>query len=574
MACGSSPGGTTRATDAATDEGARDSAIPPHDARNVADARNSTDAGPGDTRGSTDGARPTDASAPIDANVDPCTLATAAKTTVGCDFYAVDPDVVAGAQGGCFAAYLANPSSSPVTIQIEGQGKSYDAANFSYLASGDGNAITYAPLESGEIPPEKAAVVFLAGAPDAPLGACPPGVSVAYAMDGSVAGTGIGSAFHLTTSAPVAAYDIYPYGGGSAAVTGATLLIPTAAWDTTYLAIDAYRQSVAAASANAQPSMDVVAAEDGTEVTITPTVAIISGPGVAGTAAGTPRTYDLDKGQVLQISQPNELVGSTISSNKPVGHWAGASCLNVPVGAAACDAAHQQIPPLKALGHEYVAVRYRDRFAGMEESVPWRLVGAVDGSTLTYDPSAPAGAPLSLNAGQVVEFNSTGLFSVASQDAAHPFYMAAYMTGCSVVDPAEDDCRGDPEFVNVIPPQQFLSAYTFFTDPTFPETNLVFVRSKDATGFHDVTLDCAGTLGGWTPVGAGGNYEYARVDLMTGNFQGQNGCDNGIHEVHSSGPFGLTVWGWGSAATGTFASQAVSYAYPAGAGVAPINEVP
>ena len=53
--------------------------------------------------------------------------------------------------------------------------------------------------------------------------------------------------------------------------------------------------------------------------------------------------------------------------------------------------------------------------------------------------------------------------------------------------------------------------------------------------------------------------------------------DNGRREITSSLPFGLTVWGWGSAETGGqlsgFYSQYVSYAYPGGASVAPINEV-
>lgn len=43
--------------------------------------------------------------------------------------------------------------------------------------------------------------------------------------------------------------------------------------------------------------------------------------------------------------------------------------------------------------------------------------------------------------------------------------------------------------------------------------------------------------------------------------------------MKSDGTFGLTVWGWGSAASGGFSSQAVSYAYPAGASVKPINTV-
>ena len=74
------------------------------------------------------------------------------------------------------------------------------------------------------------------------------------------------------------------------------------------------------------------------------------------------------------------------------------------------------------------------------------------------------------------------------------------------------------------------------------------MRTKGANGFADVHLDCRGQtpLTGWQPLGATGTYEYTRVDLVTGNFQQQNGCDNGRHEMHSTQPFGLTVWGWGS----------------------------
>jgi hypothetical protein len=229
-----------------------------------------------------------------------------------------------------------------------------------------------------------------------------------------------------------------------------------------------------------------------------------------------------------------------------------------------------------------VAVRYRDRFDGQQENPPWRMVGAVPGTVLTYDPAPPAGAPISLKTGQLVSFRSPGPFSVKSQDDKHPFYMSAHMTGCQETDPTETDCRGDPEFVNVIPPQQYLSSYVFFTDPTYPETNLVLIRTKSNGAFHDVMLDCAGVLTGWKPVGNGGAYEYTHTDLVRHNFAPQGMCDNGRHEIHSNGPFGLAVWGWGTAETGGvfgqpglagFYSQAVSYAYPAGASIQPINTV-
>jgi hypothetical protein len=158
------------------------------------------------------------------------------------------------------------------------------------------------------------------------------------------------------------------------------------------------------------------------------------------------------------------------------------------------------------------------------------------------------------------------------------------MTGGALYDPSQQgdmtatpDGRGDAEFVNVVPAAEFLDSYVFFTDPTYPETDLVVVRVKGPHGFSDVDLDCAGTLGGWLPVGSSGLYEYTRTDLVRGNFVPQGNCNTGRHEIKSASPFGLTVWGWGSAATGQmfqgFYSQYVSYAYPAGAGVQPVNTV-
>jgi hypothetical protein len=163
-----------------------------------------------------------------------------------------------------------------------------------------------------------------------------------------------------------------------------------------------------------------------------------------------------------------------------------------------------------------------------------------------------------LNMGQLITFEAAGPFVVRSQDARHPFYISAHMTGQIYQD--NDLGTGDPEFVNVIPPAQYLPSYVFMTDPTMGNTSLTVVRKKAADGtFKDVTLDCA-TVGNWHAVG---NYEVTTVDLVTGG-SSVGGCSNGRHEMKSPVPFGLTVWGW---------DVTVSYAYPAGASVLPINEV-
>jgi hypothetical protein len=473
--------------------------------------------------------------------------------------------------GACLAAFVVNTWSAPVKLTVERAGQQLDVPAMTRVPSGSGTTLTYAPLTNGEIAPGQVAIVFLSRN-GTKLTNCPAGVTPGYtAAPANVAGTGIGEAFHITTSAPVVAYDIFPYGGGNSAVTSATLLLPTSSWDTNYVGVNAYRKSVQVPAA--RPFLQIVAQADATDVQVLPVADIVGGAGVAASGAGVSVKYSLDKGQMLQLEQPVELTGSVIQSNKPVGVFGGDTCASIDVTVTACDTAHQQLPPVRSLGSEYVAVRYRNRFDDIEETPPWRIVGAVDGTTLTYEPSAPAGAPTSLALGQVAEFNAAGPFIVKSQDAKHPFYVSAHMTGCATLGrPA--DCRGDPEFVNVIPSEQYLPSYVFFTDPTYPETDLVVVRAKSNGAFADVKLDClGGPLTGWQPIGTSGAFEYTRFDLVRGNFEKQGNCDNGRHEMTSTGPFGLTVWGWGSAASAGIGSQAVSYAYPAGASVKAVNTV-
>jgi hypothetical protein len=194
---------------------------------------------------------------------------------------------------------------------------------------------------------------------------------------------------------------------------------------------------------------------------------------------------------------------------------------------------------------------------------------------LTFDP-AVSGAPTSLIEGQVVDFEAKGGFVVKSQDTQHPFFIAQMMTGCFVTGGSRDDCSaaaeqqfgscclGDEEFVVQVAPAQFLDKYVFFTDPTYPTTNLVFTRTKTANGFQDVTLDCAGgPLTGWKTIDSAGKYQFTNIDLVRKSVK--NGqCDNGPHVATSTGPFGVMVWG---------VDHASSYAYPAGGNVAPINTI-
>jgi IgGFc binding protein len=493
---------------------------------------------------------------------DPCKAAEESKSSYGCDYWALKTALRPQADGACFAAFVANTWGKPVHLKVDRGGAVLAPETFTYIPSGQGQAVTYTPynaakgLDVGEV-----AIMFLARKKmGGSVVDCPK--PAALSTEAGVVGTGRGSAFHITSDYPVVAYQIDPYGGGQAAVTSATLLLPTSAWDTNYIAINAYK-SAEPDFAGGNPSLNILAYQDGTDVQILPKVNILAGPSVVPAVANTSVTYKLNKGEYLQITQPQELTGSPILSTKPIGVFGASTCMTVPIGKNDCDSAQQQLAPVKALGSEYAAVRYRSR-STVEETPPWRIVGAVDGTTLTWTPKAPAGAPSKIGLGEVAEFTSAGPFVVASQDAEHPFYLGGYMTG------GEDFMgEGDPDWVNIIPPSQYLNRYVLFTDPTYPETSLVVVRTPsktDKTKFADVTLACGGILTGWEKFG---DYEYARVELVTKDFMGVNGCTNGRQEMSSDLPFGVTVWGWGN----TQQTKLVSYAYPAGAGFQPINKV-
>ncbi|MEO8705925.1 MAG: IgGFc-binding protein [Kofleriaceae bacterium] len=483
-----------------------------------------------------------------------CAIAETSRRSIGCDYYATSMDIFE--HGNCFAAFVVNSSRAPAHLEVKRAGATLDVAAFTRLPVGSGPALTYDPYDAaGGLAPGQVAVMFLGGGNGAaPL--CPVASAAAVA---SFVGTGIGESFEIASDVPVVAYQINPYGGGASDVAAASLLLPTSVWDTSYIAVDV----APAGDANFSPSLNIVAREDGTIATLVPKVAVVGGNGIPAGAANVPLSITLAKGQHAQITQLAELTGSVLTANKPIGFMAGQPCFNMPLAESFCDHGEQMLPPVRALGSRYVGVMYRPRVPA-ETKTFWRVVGAVDGTQLTY--STAVGGPATLARGEAVLFETGTPFVVTSQDAAHPFMLFTYMTGSTHVASG----FGDPDFVVSVPPEQYLDHYVFFADPTYPETNLVVVRSRGTDGqFHDVSLDCAGVLGGWTAVG---DFEFTRADLITGDFVNVGTCSTGRREITSTAPFGLWVWGWGTPNTSTL-TRNVSYGYPGGMDVKPINNV-
>ena len=283
--------------------------------------------------------------------VAPCDAAAANKSSIGCDYYTIPADgwsniplnpsasQVGASDGSCFAAFVTNNWGTPMTVSLEYNGTTMDAAPHAYVPQGSGSSITYTPIPSTGIPAGQMAIVFLAQYGSIPAGdefkvLCPTGVSPAItSQDVGLHGTGIGTAIHLTTSVPAVAYDIYPYGGASSYISSATLLLPTDVWDVNYVAVAASAGQPSTGSTTEGFPMDVeiIGLQDNTTVQILPIAPIAAGGTVPASPANTPAAFTLNKGQLLQFAQLADLSGSPIQAERPGGRL-GRALLHEPAG--------------------------------------------------------------------------------------------------------------------------------------------------------------------------------------------------------------------------------------------------
>lgn len=496
-----------------------------------------------------------------------CGAASSAEGTLGCAFIAHTPPTYPTALPPCHAVFLANGWPGAVRVTVSRDGTTYDATTFGRIVDNATAPSAWLPIPATGIPPDEVGVLFLSSDPSAimpetgtPL-TCPvtPAINAATAIDGS----GRGAAWSIDTNLPVSAYDMIPFGGAPSFFPSASLLLPTSALGGDYVVI-------ATPTGTAVPGgpqwVAIAGTTAGTNVTIRPTVDLPAGGTLPAIAAGATGTFTLGAGEVAQFqlaTGASDTSGTLISADRDIGVVAGNRFFRLqttpgPGG----EGTHQQILPLSALGNSYAAAPYTTRRADLAaEVIPYRIVGGVDGTTLTFDPPI-AGAPSSIDRGDVADISTSSAFVVSSQDAMHPFALAQMMPTANLVGGSRPGAQastygpqlGDEEFVVLFPPDQFLSRYVFFTDPTYGTTNLALVRVRSGAAFAPVTVDCIGEITGWLRVGTSADLEVATVDLVRAGV-GIGTCVNGLHVAESAAPFGIVVWG-----TDAYAS----YAYPAG----------
>jgi hypothetical protein len=248
----------------------------------------------------------------------------------------------------------------------------------------------------------------------------------------------------------------------------------------------------------------VIAVENKTTVTVTPKFTTIAGGPVPSIPGGTSWTTNLDRGQALNIYTNNDQTGSRVQADKPVAVFSGNRCTNV--GSLYCDKIFDQIPPVSAVGTEYVACNtITTRRAGFDRI---EVIATAAGTTTVTTTPAHAATPLTLSGpGQSAWFDITTDMVIRSDK---PVVVAQYL-GKS----ASDIDGGDPSYVVLTPTMRYSAMHPVYGPggvAPYPFTNYGFVAAATGT---TVTVDGAATTSPWVAI-PGTGYSCLKEIFPTG----------------------------------------------------------
>jgi hypothetical protein len=477
-----------------------------------------------------------------------CAEAAANKSYIGCDYW---PTVTANAVWSVFdfAVVVSNPGTDPATVTVTGP----NSVN---------QMVTVMP---GTV--QKIALPWvpeLKGADSNECGSSMP-------LSASVSKTG--GAYHLVSSVPVLVYQFnalqYKAGSGGKWATcpgtttvckppagnnqpigcfsysnDASLLLPSTAMTGNYRVVTTHGVSslLPGIAPGLRAYFTITATQNGTTVKVKASANsdIAAGNGVAAIARNTSRDFTLNAGDVLELvggdRTADDLSGSLVQADKPVQVIGGVPCIANPTSA--CDHVEETVLPAETWGQRY-AVTMPTGPKGTRAAATVRFVGNVDGTTLSFDPPV-AGAPATLNAGQVVEVDNVSADFVVTGDKA--FSVSTLQKSASVVDPGTAMPKGDPSLSSATAIEQYRLKYVFLAPDDYDVSFADVVAPNGAT----MMLDGAAVTATGTQIGGTG-YKVFRIQLGATN--------GGVHTLVSDLPVGVQVIGYGSF---------TSYQYPAG----------
>ena len=499
-----------------------------------------------DTDGDSDG--DTDTGTEIVPDPTTCAEAESGHTYVGCDFWPVALPNVVGTWFD-YAVVVSNVGVDPAEITIERGG---------------------ATVATGEVAPGTLEKFFLPWVEETKhwtalcdTGQPQPGELVSKRVpDG---------AYHLTSSVPVIVYQFNPleYGpsGGPADkdwsgctclfgchsyTNDASLLLPSTAVTGNYRVTGPRGEADGTVTQGAY--FAVIGTQDGTSVAtqIGPNGAVRAGADIPAATGDQVFDFGVDRGEVVIVmgTESSDLSGTVLNATAPVIVMSGAPCHQIPETYTACDHMEESVVPAETFGrHYFVAVPTNPRGVPIGHVV--RIYGNVDGTTLTYAPAAPAGAPTTIDAGQVADLGKvTESFYV---EGSEPFAVTSFLLGSSLADPGHlTDYDGDPSQSDVQAQEQFRRKYVFPAPDDYDFSFADMVAPDGASCLLDgAVIDAAPTA-----IGATG-YSVFRMALEVGL--------DGTHVLDCDQPVALQVMGYGFA---------TSYNYPGGMNLTQISDPP
>jgi hypothetical protein len=448
-----------------------------------------------------------------------CDLADLLHTSVGCVYFAVDNnnDPIEGYDAQPYAVAVSNVD--PVnTANVDVQVKM-------------GNVWT--TIQSGSVAP---GTLFQFNLPDRHV---------------NYTNMNVGGAYRVVSDYPIIAYQFQPINGQTSYTSDASLLLPKSALDQFYYVAGWGKPSFG----NGQ--LVIVASEDATSITITPSVNTVAGGGIPALTAGVPYTFPMsfNAGDYVQLeasTTPNSgsFAGTYVTADKPVAVFSNNWCANVPTQVCCCDHLEEQLIGLQTWGNTYVAARHPVRNTGTPETAHWQIVASQAATTVTFSHSpgvtgVPA-VPQTLNAGQYLTLAVGGTIANPGDfvvTADKPILVMQYMSSSQTTN-APANLAGDPFMTQAVPVEQFLDSYLVLVPTAWTYDYVILTKPVGAT----VTIDNLQVpQASFVTINDGINppqWEVARVALA-----------DGVHTMTGSAPFGVVILGL---------DAYDSYAYPGG----------
>ena len=262
----------------------------------------------------------------------------------------------------------------------------------------------------------------------------------------------------------------------------------------------------------------LVASENGTQVTITPSVTTLSHLG------GVPYTIVLKQGEVYQLRNTNaatDLSGSIITASRPVSVFGGHRCANIQSPSTFfCNTLVEQLLPVAHWGTNFATLPLATR-----DSYTLKVVAARDNTLVTTNGSLAS----VLNRGSVFEWVANGPVLIT---ADQPVFVAEYSNSADF----DQRIKADPFMVTALPVTLFGKNHTFCV-PTngFPSNYVNIVvngTSVPNVQLDGVSINQSVVLNTYPNIGSG-SLSGIQVQVTPG-----------VHTLSSSFPFTAIVYGY------------------------------